>query len=332
LWLGGKEKIMRDHGGNIDWAVQHFGARPEQWIDLSTGINRCPYPVPSIPAEHWQALPTMAALDALHRAAQEAYHTKAPILAIAGAQTAIQLIPHMSVPSEARVLAPTYNEHAAALRACGWRVREVEQLHDLRGADLAVVVNPNNPDGRRHDPSALAGVLGAVGRLVVDESFADTDPDISIASWAGRTGLLVLRSIGKFYGLAGLRLGFVLGCKDDIEKLTQLAGPWPVSGPAIHIGRCALQDAKWAAATTLRLKGDADRLDRLVTRSAWKLAGGTPLFRLYMTEDSRSAQDRLGQMHIWSRIFPWSPHLVRLGLPGSEPEWDRVTSAFAGVV
>lgn len=322
---------MRDHGGNIDWALQHFGGKPEQWIDLSTGINRCPYPVPPIPEKHWQALPTMAALEELHQAAQAAYRTKAPVLATAGAQAAIQLIAHLTVPGEARVLSPTYNEHAAALRASGWRVREVEQLQDLRGADIAVVVNPNNPDGRRHDPSDLAGVFSDVGRLVVDESFADTDPDVSIASSTGRAGLLVLRSIGKFYGLAGLRLGFVLGCKDDVEKLSQLAGPWPVSGPAIHIGRCALLDAEWAAATTQRLKGDADRLDRVVTRSGWKVAGGTPLFRLYLTEDSRAAQDRLGKVHIWSRIFPWSPHLVRLGLPGSESEWDRVTSAFARI-
>jgi cobalamin biosynthetic protein CobC len=323
---------MRDHGGNIDWAVQHFGGKLDQWIDLSTGINRCPYQVPPIPEEHWQSLPTTTALDGLYRAAQEAYQTEGPILATAGAQTAIQMIPYLTVPGEARVLAPTYNEHAAALRACGWRVSEVEQLHELRGADLAVVVNPNNPDGRRHHPSALVSLLAAVGRLVVDESFADTDPEISIASSAGLPKLLVLRSIGKFYGLAGLRLGFVLGCKDDIEKLAQLAGPWPVSGPAIHIGRCALLDAKWAAATTLRLKRDADRLDRIVAKSGWKLAGGTSLFRLYTTEDSRSAQDRLGQVHIWSRIFPWSPYFVRLGLPGRDHEWDRAASAFAGIV
>lgn len=323
---------MRDHGGNIDWAVQQFGGPPEEWVDLSTGINRCPYPVPAIPAEAWQALPTKTVLAELHRAAQLAYGTKAAIVATAGAQTAIQMIPRLAAPGEARVLGPTYNEHAVALRACGWHVREVGHLHDLRGADLAVVVNPNNPDGRRHDPAALNALLGSVGRLVVDESFADPDAGLSIAPSAGAARLLVLRSIGKFYGLAGLRLGFVLGCKDDIEQLSQLAGPWPVSGPAIHIGRRALLDTKWSSETIERLKADADRLDRLVTSSGWQLAGGTTLFRLYNTEDARSAQDRLAQAHIWSRIFPWSRRLVRLGLPGSESEWDRVTSAFAGAL
>ena len=164
----------------------------------------------------------------------------------------------------------------------------------------------------------------------VDESFADPYPDISIASAAGRTRLVVLRSIGKFYGLAGLRLGFVLGCKNDIDRLAQLAGPWPVSGPAIHVGKCALLDINWAAKTTVRLKRDADRLDDLTTRSGWTSAEGTSLFRLYATEDSRSAQDSLAKSHIWSRIFPWSAHLVRLGLPGNDTEWDRLTSALQG--
>ena len=322
---------MRDHGGNIDWAIQRFGGSRDEWIDLSTGINRCPYPLPAQPPECWQALPTKSALASLHQAAQQTYKANGHILATAGAQAAIQMIPHLRALGHARVLAPTYNEHAATLRAAGWHVTEVEQLHDLRGADLAVVVNPNNPDGRRHDQNALIDILESVGHLVVDESFADADPQISIAPLAGRNGLLVLRSIGKFYGLAGLRLGFILGTDSDIGKLAEMAGPWPVSGPAIHIGRCALLDVDWAETTTARLKQDAHRLDDLAARSGWKRVGGTALFRLYETDCAQTSQERLARSYVWSRIFPWSKQRIRLGLPGPDAEWARLSLAFKGV-
>src|SRR5262249_3987254 len=155
----------------------------------------------------------------------------------------------------------------------------------LAGADLAVVVNPNNPDGRRHDPARLLALLSRVKRLVVDESFADAVPDASLATEAGRSGLLVLRSFGKFYGLAGLRLGFVLGNDADIAAMTAMAGPWPVSGAAIEIGRQALPDRDWAGATRARLESDSRRLDDLTKVANWKLVGGTPLFRLYDVGD-----------------------------------------------
>lgn len=319
---------MRDHGGNIDWAIQHFGGKAEDWIDLSTGINRCPYPMPSPEPAHWRALPTAAELHVLHDAARQAYATRASILATAGAQAAIQMIPCLPAPGRARVLSPTYNEHAAALRARSWQVSEVGDLASLAGADLAVVVNPNNPDGRRHDPNVLLGLLDKVGRLVVDESFADPDPEISIASAAGRPGLLVLRSFGKFYGLAGLRLGFVLGAPADINALATLAGPWPVSGPAIHIGRRALLDSDWTARTIDRLERDARRLDELALTSGWKIAGGTSLFRLYEMHEARAVQSSLGKAHIWSRIFPWSQYWLRLGIPGESSEWERLALAL----
>lgn len=321
---------MRDHGGNIDWAVQQFGGQAAGWIDLSTGINRCPYPMPELEPGHWTNLPAASELNSLYEAARKAYRMSAcaPILATAGAQAAIQLIPRLQLPGRARILSPTYNEHAASLRACGWQVTEVSDLQSLAGADLAVVVNPNNPDGSRHEPSALLELVPAVGRLVVDESFADPDPAISIASSAGRAGLLVLRSFGKFYGLAGLRLGFVLGCEADIDALAAQAGPWPVSGPAIQAGRRALLDAGWAAQTTDRLKLGAQRLDRLALGTGWAFVGGTALFRLFETHDALSAQASLARQRIWSRVFPFSQHWLRLGLPGDEAEWGRLASAL----
>lgn len=321
---------MRDHGGNIDQAIGRFGGAADDWIDLSTGINRMPYPVPAIPDAAWRHLPTESARQVLIAAARTAYDTPAAILPVAGAQAAIQMIPRLGRPGRARVLAPTYNEHAASLTAAGWTVETVSDAAEITGADLGVIVNPNNPDGRTARPDKLLALADRVGRLVVDESFADMTPDLSLAREAVRPGLLILRSFGKFYGLAGLRLGFILGHEGDMAGLAAMAGPWPVSGAAIEIGRLALADRDWAAATTARLRADAARMDRLATGAGWTLVGGTGLFRLYHTPDAAAAQDRLAGAHIWSRIFPGSAHWLRLGLPGPQAEWARLEKALAG--
>ena len=168
------------------------------------------------------------------------------------------------------------------------------------------------------------------GRLVVDESFADAIPELSLAPHAGQQGLLVLRSFGKFFGLAGLRLGFVVGNEADVALLAALAGPWPVSGPAIAIGERALSDREWAKATSARLMQESARLDAEVARLGWALVGGTPLFRLYETGDAARAQEKLARAQIWSRVFPYHEGWLRLGLPGSEAEWTRLSAALAG--
>lgn len=314
---------MRDHGGNLDEAKAAWGQG--DWIDLSTGINRQPYPVPELSAEAWTSLPMASAKAALMEAAACAFGTAASGLALAGAQAAIQMIPLLGKPGLARVLAPTYNEHAACLRQAGWRVEEVAQLEGLSGADLAIVVNPNNPDGRHHPKEALREL--SVGRLVVDESFADPAPGESLVAEASDR-LLVLRSFGKFWGLAGLRLGFVYGGEGVIRRMSALAGPWPVAGPALEIGRIALRDQDWRIETVQRLSEDASRLDALARRAGWGRVGGTLLFRLYETPDARKAQAALAQGHIWARRFPYSDTWLRLGLPGNAGEWQRLEAAL----
>ncbi|MDI3337516.1 threonine-phosphate decarboxylase CobD [Defluviimonas aestuarii] len=319
---------MRDHGGNLDGAIGRFGGQAAGWIDLSTGINRVPYPLPGLSPAAWTTLPTKAAMERLRIAAARAYGTKTAILPVAGAQAAIQIVPRLDPPGHARVLAPTYNEHAAALRSAGWQVEEVAEPGDLAGADLAVLVNPNNPDGRYLPPLDVLALASRVGRLIVDESFADPYPAMSVASQAGHEGMIVLRSFGKFYGLAGLRLGFVLGADADIAALSDMAGPWPVSGVAIEVGSAALADRQWALETTARLMTETARLDALAEVAGWTFQGGTALFRLYDTGDAQVAQERLALAHIWSRIFPYSTGWIRLGLPGGEAEWARVANAL----
>ncbi len=317
---------MLDHGGNIDSAIARFGGT--NWIDLSTGINRVPYPVPDIPASDWAMLPTQAAKSAVLVAARVAYRTQAPMLATAGAQAAIQMLPRMTQPGHARVLSPTYNEHAAALRTAGWQVQQVTRFDQLAGADLAVIVNPNNPNGQSFSTTDLQDLAKGT-RLVVDESFVDPRPDLSLAPLAGTPGLIILRSFGKFYGLAGLRLGFVIGSTEDIARLTEMSGPWPVNGAALRIATQALRDDDWAQATILRLRKETATVDALAKDAGWSVLGGTELFRLYDTPDAVAAQVQLARHQIWSRIFPYSNRWLRLGLPGGDVEWARLARALA---
>lgn len=321
---------MREHGGDIDAAIARFGGAAGDWIDLSTGINRLPYPVPPISGHALTALPTRADTARAIGAARTAYGVAptAACLAVAGAQAAIQLVPRLRRAGRAAILSPTYNEHAAAFRAAGWKVEEPREAEALAGADAAVVVNPNNPDGRRHAPGELRALAGRVGLLVVDESFADVAPELSLCPHAGRPGLVVLRSFGKFHGLAGIRLGFVIAAEAEIARIAAAAGPWAVSGPALEIGASALADPAWAASTRERLAAGAARLDRLAGGTGWSALGGTTLFRLYETGDAVAAQARLARHRIWSRSFPWSRGLLRLGLPGPDPEWARLAAAL----
>ncbi|SMG10197.1 threonine-phosphate decarboxylase CobD [Paracoccus sp. J56] len=316
---------MRDHGGDIDKAAYHSGRA--DLIDLSTGINRRPWQPAPLSPHALTALPTRADNARLTRVAAQRFGCDPDqVLPLAGASAAIQLLPHVLTGRRAAVLSPTYNEHAASLRAAGWEVTQPNDPAALTGADLAVIVNPNNPDGREFTPARIADIAATVGHLVVDESFADPRPDLSVAGQRPEN-VTVLRSFGKFWGLAGLRLGFALATPDLLARLAERAGPWSVSGPAIEIGTQALADVAWADDTVVWLAEAALYLDRIVTPH-WSLAGGTHLFRLYETPDAETARDLLARAGIWSRIFPWHPHWLRLGVPGNRQEFDRLAEAL----
>lgn len=319
---------MRDHGGDLDRAQARYGTG--DWLDLSTGINPVPYPVPDLPSRAWTALPTRAEIAALEACAQNAWRARLGCVALAGAQGAIQLVPQLAPPGAARVVGPTYNEHAGALRAQGWTVEEVAAPEDLRGATLGVLVNPNNPDGRCWTAEEVLDVARDVGLLIVDESFADPMPEVSILPMLAAHRVVVLRSFGKFYGLAGLRLGFAFAPEALTARLRALAGPWAVSGLAISVGQAALADRTWYADTCKRLASDVGRLDALAKAQGWRLVGGTPLFRTYDTTDAPAAQEKLGRHRVWSRVFPYSRGWIRLGLPGDAAGWQQLVAAMGG--
>ena len=317
---------MRDHGGDIDRAAGRFGRA--DWIDLSTGINRRPWQAAPLSAHALTALPTAADEMRLGALAAARFGC-APdqILPMAGASAAIQLLPRVLTGRRAAVLSPTYNEHAASLRAAGWQVAEPQDTAALAGADLAVIVNPNNPDGREFLPAGIARIAATVGHLIVDESFADPRPDLSVVP-ARPENVTVLRSFGKFWGLAGLRLGFAIAAPDLLAQMAERAGPWSVSGPALEIGAAALADRKWTEDSVTWLSEAALHLDQIVLAHGWPLAGGTHLFRLYHTPDATAARDLLARAGIWGRIFPWHPNWLRLGIPGNRAEFARLQAAL----
>lgn len=320
---------MRDHGGDIDRAAA-TGAFDGAWIDLSTGINRRPWPAPPPSAHALRALPTRADTARLVAAAAAFLGTRPDrLVPLAGASAAIALLPRLIGGRRASVISPSYNEHAASLRAHGWQVAERPRARDLDG-DLAVLVNPNNPDGREWSPATIARIAARVGHLIVDESFADPRPDLSVVPLE-LPNVTVLRSFGKFWGLAGLRLGLVAGDPGLVARLAAEAGPWPVSGPALEVGAAAYADRAWAESTTTWLAEAALELDRIATGAGWRLIGGTHLFRLLETPDAALARAGLARAGIWARIFPWHPRWIRLGIPGNASEFDRLARALGSV-
>ncbi len=309
-------KQRRDHGGGIDAAVAQYGGTRTDWLDLSTGINPVTYPVPMIKADAWNALPDQAATDRLETAARAFWNVPdtASVLAAPGASSLIARIPLLAKSGKVRVESRTYNEHEASFRMAGWRVSD-----DTPGA--RVIVSPNNPTGDywgNTDPAPL---------LIIDESFCDLSPEKSRIDLAASSGTIVLKSFGKFWGLAGLRLGFAIGDPALIAKLSDGLGPWPVSGPALQIGAAALADFGWADQTRTRLAADAARLDTFMLAKGAEIQGGTELFRLYRVDDAEAWQIKLAKHHIWSRIFPYSKTWLRLGLPAPD-RWSQLESAL----
>ncbi|WP_119458952.1 threonine-phosphate decarboxylase CobD [Rhodospirillaceae bacterium SYSU D60014] len=328
------------HGGNLAAAEERFGRPRQGWLDLSTGINPAAYPLPALPPEAWARLPDGAQIAALLAAAQDHYGVpdRGCIVAAPGSQALIQWLPRLmhspATDTTVAVLTPTYGEHARSWAGAGFAVDPVADFSAVTDRHTIVVLaNPNNPDGRQIAPDrllALAGRLAARGGLlVVDEAFADLTPRLSLASAAGRPGLVILRSFGKFFGLGGLRLGFALGPAALIDRLADALGPWPVSGPATRIGAAALTDSAWIAMTRQALANATQRLDALLTGAGLSLVGGTDLFRLVEHPAAPTLFERLGRAGILVRDFPERPRWLRFGIP-TESGFDRLSESLNG--
>ncbi|MEM1263509.1 MAG: threonine-phosphate decarboxylase CobD [Pseudomonadota bacterium] len=322
------------HGGALDRVAQQFPNAPQPWIDLSTGINPWPWPVDTVDTHCLHHLPTRDEMDRCREAMAQAFRAPANALTLVpGSEVAIRLLPQVIAAKRVAILAPSYGDHRDTWQAAGVELIATDDpLSYVDSADVIVVCNPNNPDGRVFAPDLLREVADKLARrggwLVVDEAYADLDPSISLASAAGSTGLIVLRSTGKFFGLAGLRLGAVLAPADVNAELDRLLGVWRVSGTALSIGTMVYADTDWQRSTRLRLAAARDRLDTLLTRQGFPVTGGTDLFRYVRTHEANATWRSLCEHGIYTRRFVYSNTQLRLGLPASADAEERLADAL----
>jgi cobalamin biosynthetic protein CobC len=326
-----------EHGGRLRAAAARYAAFGDRtladWLDLSTGINPRAYPVPALDPQCWQRLPEDD--DGLDAAAA-AYYGSERLLALPGSQVAIQLLPALFAPLAVACMTPIYEEHPQAWQRAGHKLRRLENVALQRALAVAtpmiVLCNPNNPTGRRLPAQELLAAAAQLQRrggwLVVDEAFGDAEPGNCLAALAGSPeapNLIVLRSLGKFFGLAGARVGFVFAADDKLARLREAIGPWPLSGPARAVARLALADRGWQAQTRHQLAAAAERLTALL-RPFGEL-GGTALFVSLATPHAASLFEHLARQAILTRHFP-AQGLLRCGLPACESEWLRLSSAL----
>ncbi|KSS99746.1 threonine-phosphate decarboxylase CobD [Pseudomonas aeruginosa] len=324
---------MLEHGGRLREAARRYDIPLADWLDLSTGIAPWPFSLPAIPEQAWTRLPESD--DGLEAAAC-LYYGAERVLPLAGSQAAIQALPRMRRGGRVGVLSPCYAEHAHAWRQAGHLVREIGEAEVepyLDSLDVLLVVNPNNPTGRVFEPAELlawhARLQRRGGWLLVDEAFMDCTPQSSLAACSNRPGLIVLRSFGKFFGLAGARLGFALGERPLLQALAEQLGPWTVNGPVRHVAQSALRDRQHQRQQRERLLAASQRLEELLRRHGWPPAGGSALFQRLVDPRCAALHDYLARRGILTRQFE-QPASLRLGLPADEAAWARLDAALLG--
>jgi cobalamin biosynthesis protein CobC len=335
-----------NHGGRLNAAAIRWDIPLSQWLDLSTGINPLGWPVPELPASVWQRLPDpddgLADLLRWWAGAPDS----ATCLPVSGSQAAIMALPGLRGPGRVGVPSPGYQEHRYWWHRLGHRVQDIpleQMLGDderwLDDLDVLVCINPNNPTGDLIPVERLLGWHQTLSRrggwLVVDEAFIegvaeDGADGNSMALYADRPGLVVMRSLGKFFGLAGLRAGAVLTSPDIAGSLNDALGPWHLNGPARYLMAEALADQRWQAATRQRLARDSERLHRLLMHAGLPASTGTLLFRYIPLAQARALADSLASRGILVRVFDQPPAL-RFGLPGSESDWLKLEEALAAL-
>jgi len=328
------------HGGRLCVARSLFPDVPQPWVDLSTGINPHSYPAPRASARERNRLPEPTELARLEAVAATAFNVDDPVRVVAtgGTENALRLLPYVLKLSRAVIASPTYGSHADAWQRAGAAVRCVpdpELSANARTSSAMTAVNPNNPDGRLLSRERLQSLHDTLSRnggaLIVDEAFGDLEPEHCVSDIAGSTAaprMIVLRSFGKFYGLGGVRLGFVIASPVIASRLRQLLGDWPVSVDALRAGIAAYADTEWARRMRIRLSKSAQRLDKLLITGGMSIAGGTSLYRLARVPNARARFTQLISHGVLARPFDYDTTLLRFGLPGSRDDWRRLNKAL----
>ncbi|GAA5316336.1 MAG: threonine-phosphate decarboxylase CobD [Candidatus Pelagadaptatus aseana] len=342
----GRELINLSHGGNLALAAEQYGIPESDWLDLSTGIAPWCYDPLHIPQSIWQRLPSG---DAQLVTAAASYYGCVPesVAPLSGSQQGISLLPQLFPGCRVAIPSLGYFEHRAAWSAAGHFVvdydpaslQQVQSLVEAGEVDVVVVINPNNPTTDCSEPARLLALWQQLqqrgGCLVVDEAFADTAPELSMAGHCDKPGLVVLRSVGKFFGLAGLRLGFMLAASEFIARVKMTLHCWHISGPAQYLGAKVLLDQRWQARQRERIRGASQQLDDLLRRycSSPEFAiRQSPLFgSIFCPQTSGEGLfEQLARRGIWVRRFalPQQRYCLRIGLPGDESQWQRLSRAF----
>ena len=313
-----KESFSK-HGGKLDEAVLQFGGRKSEWMDLSTGINPRPYPFKKVGQMFWERLPDNNDFEDIYKAAHNFWNVpkSSVVLGASGVSSLIAIIPFLNPLSTVSIQQPTYSEYKLSFERVGYKVLKT-------GGEINVIVNPNNPDGKIQKANEI---LENHKRLtIIDESFCDLYPENSLINLASQPGFIILKSFGKFWGLAGLRLGFAIGRPETVNPIKYALGPWQISGPALSIGCQALHDIKWAEKTRANLYESAIRLDKIMKR--YKLIGGTNLYRLYFVTDAKELFRKLASNKVLIRNFDYNRNWVRIGLPKQEKDWEILEKAL----
>lgn len=326
---------MLEHGGNLNAISRQYGLTDTDWLDLSTGINPNGWPVPDkLPESVWSQLPQND--DGLLSTAQKYYQCDS-LLAVSGSQAAIQNLPHCRAHSRVGVLSPAYAEHQYAWQQAGHEIVIVDALtidEHIRSLDVLIIINPNNPTGQLFSSKQLRKwhqqLAQRGGWLIVDEAFIDVSPEHSLSTDCPQKGLIVLRSIGKFFGLAGLRVGFVLAEKALLDLLAEHLGPWPIANASRYICQLALADTQWQETTRHSLKQQSLRLMTLLSDSGFPDISGCALFQWSKTENAQQIHQQLASQGIYTRLFT-QPKSLRFGLAKTETQWRRLESALQGL-
>ncbi|WP_417668907.1 threonine-phosphate decarboxylase CobD [Roseibium sp.] len=327
------------HGGDLTDAMIRFGGTKADWLDVSTGINPHPYPFAStFSPSAWCDLPGKAALEKLLAAARTAYKCPANLqmLAAPGTQILISQLPYLLPEGPVAICGPTYTSHGEAFVRAGRAIEEVTSPYALPDrAKIAVIVNPNNPDGRLVDVQSLLSIAQTLrergGILVLDEAFADVAPGASVLPHLSADNVVVLRSFGKFFGLAGLRLGFMAASAELVPRMATRLDSWAVSGPALELGTAALADLDWQVAMQRQLADEITDLTLCLGNNGLTVFGGTPLYALAAHPNAVALHEALARQKIWTRVFDYAPTWIRIGLPGSSSALQRLAETLAKI-
>ena len=336
------------HGGQLNVYAQHYGISQALWLDLSTGINPGGYFKSDVPDNVLRDLPHDD--DGLQQAASDYYGSDA-LLMVPGSSWAIQNLPQVLLkhrPSINKVLLPQlgYSEHQQAWLASGVMAEfysGTPSAAQLKTCDVCVLINPNNPSTHLLSKDTVLNIAQQLQQhsawLIVDEAFLDTRPCNSVTG-ENEENTIVLRSLGKFFGLAGLRVGSVIACDSILTHLNSLLPPWALSHPARFIAKHALQDTVWIQQTRLRLQQQANKLAELCEQvlggqggDAWRILQ-TDFFVTVLCESKKMTLEchhQLCEQGIYTRLLDHQCG-IRIGLPSDRSQdWQRLEQGLKQV-